>query len=158
MNDSTHESNPRKLRKDDLPYSVEDVPAVQQMKSRRTLGGILIAIALIPLLYGAYLIIFGPDQIMVLRFSGPDFWQSIRLNPGPVASLGFVGVAGGRLIRRSAIKKVTTYIDEHFVLVNKFGKPSKEYRLIGTPVEDGRLVLQYAKIPAAQDNSDEQMN
>jgi hypothetical protein len=154
MNDNSTKSNPRKLTKGDLPFTVENVPAVQQMKTRRRLGGILIAIALIPLIYGAYLIIFGPDHLTVNRFSGPTFWQAVQLNPGAIASLGFVGVAGGRLIRQSAIKKVTTYIDEHFVLVNKFGKTTKKYRLVGSPTKEGMLVLRYRKIAASQNQSE----
>jgi hypothetical protein len=150
------ENKPQKLKVTDLPLTIENVSVVKQMKNRRTLGGLMVAIALIPLFYGAYLIIFGPDHIMVNRFSGPTFWQAVRLNPGAVASLGFIGVAGGRLIRQSALKKVTAYINEHYVLINKFGKPAKKKRLIGRPTEDGNLVLQYRRITSGETPSGKQ--
>lgn len=85
MNTYQVANKPKELRKADLPLRVDDTTPVEQMKSRRTLGGFVVALGLVPLLYGAYLIIFGPEYIMVNRFAGPDFWEVIRLNPGYIA-------------------------------------------------------------------------
>ena len=153
MNRYQAANKPKKLRKEDLPLRVDDTTPVEQMKSRRTLGGFVVALGLIPLLYGAYLIIFGPEHIMVNRFSGPTFWEIIRLNPGAVASIGFCVVAGGRLVRQSGLKILVSYIDEHFTLRKEVGRRSEEYQLVVQAIEDSHFVIDQQKVPMTENKN-----
>jgi len=153
MNTSQAANKPKELKKEDLPLRVDSTTPVERMKSRRTLGGFVVALGLIPLLYGAYLIIFGPEYITVNRFSGPNFWEIIRLNPGAVASIGFCMVAGGRLIRQSGLQILVSYIDDHFILCNEFGRPSEEEQLIVQAIEDSHFVIGHQKVEMTENKN-----
>jgi hypothetical protein len=50
------------------------------------------------LIVGVLTLIFGPDTVMVNRFSGPDFFQFVQLNPGPIITLGFLLASGAALL------------------------------------------------------------
>jgi hypothetical protein len=50
------------------------------------------------LIVGVLTLIFGPDTVMVNRFTGPDFFQFVLLNPGPIVTLGFLLASGAALL------------------------------------------------------------
>ncbi|RJS93563.1 hypothetical protein [Salinisphaera sp. Q1T1-3] len=63
---------------------------------------LVIAFGVVALLTGGYNIIFGPETIRYNVIKGMTFPQFLQAYPGPIASLGFIAIALGRMLATKA--------------------------------------------------------
>lgn len=105
------------------------------------------------LLVGILTLIFGPKSVMVNAFRGPDLFQMILLNPGPVASLGFLLVAGARLLNGNKQQLTPEAYLLHSYSIEWQGELPSGQRLQVTYLGDNRFQFSSVVDDAATDGT-----